>query len=210
VNTEKIRVMQECARGSLAGELTFPEVVSRLVEVGVERYHADYCRQEIEDAMAISTSSTFRPRRSFRQVRFAMPSVHGILETALYVRDVEKAAAFYRRLFGFATLLDSERLIALDIAGRNVLLLFKEGATKEPFATSGGIIPGHGGSGVTHFAFSIASEDLADWQQRLVTEGIAIESVVSWPEGAQSIYFRDVDEHLVELITPGFWRIGGS
>jgi hypothetical protein len=47
VNTEKICVMQECARGSLAGELTFPEVVGRLVAVGVERYHADYSRQEI-------------------------------------------------------------------------------------------------------------------------------------------------------------------
>jgi catechol 2,3-dioxygenase-like lactoylglutathione lyase family enzyme len=144
------------------------------------------------------------------QERFAVPSVHGILETALYVKDVQKAAALYRRLFGFATLLDSERLIALDVAGRNVLLLFKEGATKEPFATSGGVIPGHAGSGVTHFAFSIASEDLADWQQRLVTEGVAIESVVNWPGGAQSIYFRDDDTHLVELITPGFWRIGGS
>jgi catechol 2,3-dioxygenase-like lactoylglutathione lyase family enzyme len=143
-------------------------------------------------------------------VRFAVPSVHGILETALYVKDVQKAAAFYRRLFGFATLLDSERLIALDVAGRNVLLLFKEGATKEPFATSGGVIPGHAGSGVTHFAFSIASEDLADWQQRLDAEGVAVESVVNWPGGDQSVYFRDVDENLVELITPGFWRIGGS
>jgi hypothetical protein len=34
--------------------------------------------------------------------------------------------------------------------------------------------------------------------------------MVNWPEGAQSVYFRDVDENLVELITPGFWRIGGS
>jgi catechol 2,3-dioxygenase-like lactoylglutathione lyase family enzyme len=143
-------------------------------------------------------------------VRFAVPSVHGILETALYVKDVQKAAAFYRRLFGFATLLDSERLIALDVANRNVLLLFKERATKEPFATPGGVIPGHAGSGVTHFAFSIASEDLTDWQQRLDAEGVAVESVVNWPGGAQSVYFRDVDENLVELITPGFWRIGGS
>jgi hypothetical protein len=60
VNTEKIRVMQECARGSLAGELTFPEVVGRLAAVGAERYHADYSRQEIEDVMGIATSSIFR------------------------------------------------------------------------------------------------------------------------------------------------------
>jgi catechol 2,3-dioxygenase-like lactoylglutathione lyase family enzyme len=140
-------------------------------------------------------------------VRFDVPSVLGILETALYVKDVQRAAAFYRRLFGFTTLLDSERLIALDVAGRNVLLLFKAGATNEPFATPGGVIPGHGGAGVSHFAFSIASEDLPHWQQRLDTEGVAVESVVKWPGGSQSIYFRDSDEHLVELITPGFWRI---
>jgi hypothetical protein len=41
VSTEKIRFMQEFARGSLAGELTFPEVVGRLAAVGVERNHAD-------------------------------------------------------------------------------------------------------------------------------------------------------------------------
>ena len=43
--------------------------------------------------------------------------VGGILETALYVADIERAAEFYRRLFGFPTLLESDRLIALDVAG---------------------------------------------------------------------------------------------
>jgi catechol 2,3-dioxygenase-like lactoylglutathione lyase family enzyme len=136
-----------------------------------------------------------------------MPKINGILETALYVRDPERSADFYRRLFNFATLLESERLIALDVEGRNVLLLFKAGATKEPFETPGGVIPGHSGSGPTHLAFSIAADEFAHWQQRLELKGIAIESVVNWPGGAQSLYFRDLDEHLVELITPGFWRI---
>ena len=136
-----------------------------------------------------------------------MPGVHGIVETALYVKDPQRAADFYRRLFNFTTLLDSERLIALNVAGRNVLLLFQEGATSEPLATTGGVIPGHAGSGLTHFAFSIASEDVTHWQQRLAAEGVAIESVVKWPGDAQSIYSRDPDQNLVELITPGFWRI---
>ncbi|HUE16035.1 MAG TPA: VOC family protein [Planctomycetaceae bacterium] len=136
-----------------------------------------------------------------------MPSVLGILETAISVSDVERAAAFYRRLFGFATLFDSERLIALDVAGRNVLLLFQEGATNEPFATSGGVIPGHAGVGKSHFAFSITANDLPDWQRRLESEGVAVESVVNWPGGAQSLFFRNPDEHLVELITPGIWRL---
>ena len=137
----------------------------------------------------------------------ALPNVFGILETAIYVRDLQTAAEFYHRVFQFDTLLNSDRLIALDVAGRSVLLLFKEGATREPFATPGGIIPGHDGSGQTHFAFSIAADDVPGWRDQLRSADIAIESEVNWPGGAQSLYFRDPDQHLVELITTGFWRI---
>lgn len=47
MNAAQAKVMQECAAGALAGELTFPEIVGRLAEIGVERYHADYSRAEI-------------------------------------------------------------------------------------------------------------------------------------------------------------------
>ncbi|APW62809.1 VOC family protein [Paludisphaera borealis] len=135
-------------------------------------------------------------------------NVGGILETALYVADVPRSAEFYRRLFGFGTLLDSERLVALDVVGRNVLLLFQAGATSEPFSLpGGGVIPGHDGSGRNHLAFSIAAEDVEPWRRRLEAEGVPVESVVTWPGGCRSLYFRDPDNHLVELITPGFWPI---
>jgi len=133
--------------------------------------------------------------------------VQGILETALYVSDPAVAADFYRRLFGFGTLLESDRLVALDVAGKNVLLLFRQGATGVPFGTSGGVIPAHAGSAPTHFAFSVAKEEIEPWNQRLVEAGVAIESVVDWPGGASSIYFRDPDGNLAELISPGFWAI---
>jgi catechol 2,3-dioxygenase-like lactoylglutathione lyase family enzyme len=121
-----------------------------------------------------------------------MPSVERIIETALYVADIKKSADFYRRIFGFATLSESERLIALDVAGRSLLLLFA--------------------TGPSHFAFAIAAEELSDWQQHLAAEGVAVESVVDWAKisehsTAHSLYFRDPDAHLVELLTPGFWRI---
>jgi len=140
-------------------------------------------------------------------MRCALPRVFGILETAIYVGDLQKAAEFYRLVFKFDTLLDTDRLIALDVAGRSVLLLFKQGATRETFATAGGVIPGHDGSGQTHFAFSIAAEEVQSWRDQLRGADIAIESEVKWPGGAQSLYFRDPDQHLVELITSGFWRI---
>ena len=131
--------------------------------------------------------------------------INGILETALYVADPAVTAAFYRRLFGFTTLLESERLVALDVAGKNVLLLFRLGSTDESFDTGGGIIPGHAGSSSTHFAFSISAEDVEPWRAKLKSEGLAVESVVTWPRGAKSIYFRDPDGNLAELISPGFW-----
>ena len=47
MNAEQTLVIQECAQGALTGELAFPEIVGRLAKIGVERYHADYSRQEI-------------------------------------------------------------------------------------------------------------------------------------------------------------------
>lgn len=47
MNAEQTQVIQECARGALTGEFTFPEIVGRLAQIGIERYHADYSRQEI-------------------------------------------------------------------------------------------------------------------------------------------------------------------
>ena len=56
----------------------------------------------------------------------------------------------------------------------------------------------------TDFAFSIALEDFPAWEQKLKSKGIAVESIVKWPQSSQSLYFRDPDNHLAELITPGF------
>ena len=39
-------VIEECTRGSDEERMSFPEVVSKLMSVGVERYHADLVRRE--------------------------------------------------------------------------------------------------------------------------------------------------------------------
>ena len=60
-----------------------------------------------------------------------LPPLDGILETALYVSDLEASKAFYERVLGFTELLREEgRLIGLRTqTTRQVLLLFKEGAS---------------------------------------------------------------------------------
>jgi uncharacterized protein YbcV (DUF1398 family) len=47
MNAEQSQVIRGSAEGALNGEATFPEIVARLAAIGVERYHADYCRDEI-------------------------------------------------------------------------------------------------------------------------------------------------------------------
>ena len=45
-NQETIAVLHECSERSVAGNITFPEVVGKLMEVGIESYHADLYRCE--------------------------------------------------------------------------------------------------------------------------------------------------------------------
>jgi catechol 2,3-dioxygenase-like lactoylglutathione lyase family enzyme len=138
----------------------------------------------------------------------AMPQVTGVLETALHVDDIRRASAFYEDLFGFRKLDgDGDRFCAYSVADRQVLLLFKRGGTTRPIALPGGVVPPHGGSGSLHFAFSVPASDLDAWEERLASRGIAIESRVRWERGGRSIYFRDLDGHLLELVTPGCWAI---
>ena len=134
-----------------------------------------------------------------------MPRITGVVETCIHVQDIARSAHFYEALFGFRRLAFDERFCAFDVAGRDVLILFRQGGTLEAVTLPGGVIPPHGGSGPLHFAFGIPAEDLGAWERRLAEAGVKIESRVKWPRGGESLYFRDPDDHLVELATPGVW-----
>ena len=136
-----------------------------------------------------------------------MPHVNGILETALDVDDLALSADFYHRILGFEIIERGDRLCAFGIAGRDVLLLFQREESAKPLAIPGGTIPPHGSRGPAHLAFSIASSDLPEWERLLAANGIAVESRVHWDRGGTSLYFRDRDQHLIELATAGIWSI---
>ena len=135
-----------------------------------------------------------------------MPAVTRMLETALYVDDVDAVAAFYRDVIGLRVLMTDPRLVAMDAGGGTVLLLFRRGATSAGADTPVGWIPPHDGQGPVHLAFAVDADSLTQWEADFHERGIAIESRVTWARGGRSIYFRDPAGHSVELATPGTWE----
>jgi catechol 2,3-dioxygenase-like lactoylglutathione lyase family enzyme len=137
------------------------------------------------------------------------PTVTGLLEAAMYVADVARAVAFYRDLFGFEVELENPAIGVLRVPDRRALILFARAIAAQPAITPpnavDGTIPPHGGSGRMHVAFSIPADAVDPWRQQLTERSVKLEGVVRWKRGGTSLYFRDPDEHLVELITPGLW-----
>jgi len=130
-----------------------------------------------------------------------------VIETSLYVNDLERAARFYEDVLGLPALTADSRFRAYDVGGRSVLLIFLRGATLETVHMPGGTIPPHDGHGPLHIAFAIPADELPAWEQRLDEHGVGIEGRTKWARGGVSIYFRDPDRHLLELETPGLWAI---
>jgi catechol 2,3-dioxygenase-like lactoylglutathione lyase family enzyme len=136
-----------------------------------------------------------------------MPQLDAVLETALYVDDLDSAVRFYRDVLELKPLYQDSRLTAFSVGDRNVLLLFPRGGSLETVHMPGGTIPPHDGSGPLHVAFAIGKDELPKWEARLAANNIAIEGRTTWKRGGESIYFRDPDGHLLELATPGLWAI---
>ncbi|MGB9384113.1 MAG: VOC family protein, partial [Pseudolabrys sp.] len=129
------------------------------------------------------------------------------LETAIHTEDMVRARAFCEGVLGLEPIYSDNRLSAYAVAGRDVLLVFRKGATGQTVGLPSGTIPGHGGDGVLHVAFAISKDELDRWEAHLASRGVDIEGRNDWERGGRSLYFRDPDGHLLELATPGLWSI---
>jgi len=129
------------------------------------------------------------------------PPLDGILETAIYVDDVDRAVVFYRDVLGLTIVDASERLTALAAGPRQLLLVFKRGAST--------ILPltPHDASGHQHIAFPIPSAALEAWEAWFFQRGVPVVERKRWDRGGTSLYFHDPDGHLLELATPGVWSV---
>ena len=99
------------------------------------------------------------------------PGVLRVLESALYVDDLERAVAFFRDVLGLAPMIEAPgRLVAMNAGGATVLLLFRRGETTAGLQSPSGWIPPHDGSGPVHMAFAV--DDLDAWEAHLLASGL--------------------------------------
>lgn len=134
-------------------------------------------------------------------------SPKAVLETSLYVNDLDRAVAFYEGVLGLRRIEDGYfaggRGAALQVGdGASVLLLFRAEITR-----AGGELPAHGATGPGHVAFRVEAEELSRWRQRLRDKGVPIEKEFAFGDHPPSLYLRDPDGNSLELAVSDIWKL---
>ncbi len=134
-----------------------------------------------------------------------------VLETSLYVYDLDAAERFYHGVLGLDVCGRHPGRHVFFQCGEGVLLVFVPEATAgATTSVDGTAIPLHGADGPGHVAFAVPEPELAAWKGRLIERGVAIEAEVRWPQGGRSVYFRDPAGNSLELASPAIWGLPES
>ena len=129
--------------------------------------------------------------------------VDQILETCLYVDQLDAAEAFYRDVLGLTFVSRQPGRHVFFRCGQRMLLLFQPTESRKADQH----FPAHGSDGPGHVAFAVAEMSLPDWMDHLRRHRVPVEKVIDWPEGGRSVYFRDAAGNSLELATPRIWGI---
>ena len=127
-----------------------------------------------------------------------------VLETCLYVDDLEQAEDFYSRVLSLERYAKVEGRHVFFRCGDGVFLLFNPEQTVVASAVG---VPTHGATGAGHAAFRMGEEEIEGWKSRLKEEDVEIELEFTWPNGGFSFYFRDPAGNSIELVTPKTWGL---
>ncbi|MBW6423374.1 VOC family protein [Rhizobium sp. XQZ8] len=133
--------------------------------------------------------------------------IEGILETALYVDDINAAEAFYGKILGLEKVLRAGNRHAFFRCGLGILLIFNPTETIKPPSSDALPVPPHGATGPGHACFRMSGEAIDRMVEKLNKAGIPIESDFRWSNGARSIYFRDPAGNSLECAEPKLWNI---
>jgi catechol 2,3-dioxygenase-like lactoylglutathione lyase family enzyme len=133
--------------------------------------------------------------------------IDGILETALYVDDLDAAEAFYGELLGLERVLRAGDRHAFYRCGPGILLIFNRAETLKPPPDDALPVPPHGTAGPGHVCFRMEGPAIDRMAEKLNKAGIVIESDFRWPTGARSLYFRDPAGNSLECAEPRLWNL---
>jgi catechol 2,3-dioxygenase-like lactoylglutathione lyase family enzyme len=125
-----------------------------------------------------------------------------IKETCLYIHDLEKARQFYHNRLGLPVLSFVEGKHIFFRVGTSVLLCFNPEDSKTKKSP-----PPHFGGGRQHFAFEVDKRTYQETKRALLARGITITDTVVWPSGAESFYFEDPENNVLEIVPDqGVWE----
>ncbi|MHC2991188.1 glyoxalase [Pontibacter sp. HJ8] len=124
-----------------------------------------------------------------------------IKETCLYVTDLERTRSFYEKKLGLNVIGEVKGRHVFFRTGTSVLLCFIA-----EVSAKAGTLPPHYGTGHLHLAFEVAPEEYESWKEKVRNSGIPVEQEYDWGKGFFSFYFRDPDQHLLEIVMEGMWE----
>lgn len=133
--------------------------------------------------------------------------VKGVLEAAIYVDDLDAAAAFYGDLLALDEILRVDGRHVFFRCGATVILCFIAARTREATDNPRLPVPTHGADGPGHICLAAGMQALDAIRARLEAAGVGIEADFTWPNGARSVYVRDPAGNSVEFAEPRLWGL---
>lgn len=140
------------------------------------------------------------------------PKLGQVVETVLYTSDAGKLSQWYKDALGLEPYIEMlPALAGFQLPNNTLLLMFsRDKITEDRPIKDAGMIPRHGcdlGLG-QHISFACSgAEELDEWEKHLKGKGIEVISHMKWERGGRSIYFKDWEGHVLEIMTRGVWAV---
>ena len=128
------------------------------------------------------------------------PAPGAVLESALYMTDLDAAEHFYGTLIGLERIQRVANRHVFFRVGTGVLLIFNPDETVHPAHNPKLPVPPHGARGQGHLCFAMDRAEIAAIRARL-----DVDAECDWPNGAHSLYVRDPAGNSVEFAEPRLW-----
>ena len=111
--------------------------------------------------------------------------IHAIIETAVYVDDLDATEHFYHDIFGLRVIAkEAGRHVFFQVGTSSVLLAFIAETTLK-----GDHLPAHGAKGPGHFAMGIEADSLDAWREKLRRMALSLSTRSTGPGEASPCIF---------------------